>query len=725
MQYIRSHKAAFYAFLENKPDSPLFHPLVKRLFNGFYNLRPSLPKKSLCWDPSMVLPVVEAWGETSELPIRKIAAKLALLIGLSTGCRIIELASLHLDHINRCGEDFWDFTITKIVKTNKMDNKLLDLQNLRVYANKYNKEMCPIECFKLYEILTEGFRRTRYIFCSSIYPYKQISCQRIRNWFHEILAEGGIIPPKATGVQSVRSVVATNLFNSGVPMDKIIGAGRWASGCTFFKHYYKRSQNMDWAKFLANKQIIKKNLRVPPKKISAEDSLLNIFYRKNLQEKERHTPVAASAPFPENFRESSPRPASSPVSSNPQGLQDIPVQGGDNTQVITQLSEGTFETSIQEDFIPLQVHNVQVNLSDVNPIISLPSLQESVLPPIQDLDHTSSSQNLPVKGKKGSLTLQQGSLSPYKQKVKNAKKVLLQKIKANAKVRLNKVKPSMLKEYSASSRNFKPPTRTIQQRQPTRRGKKWRYFIEKNLSLLFRHMKIQKTTRKCPIRSGYWQSKFTNVSKPTRIMFTRFKDQRLRHAVIQSFSPSATTYDILPLHNISFRIEPEVYLEGINDFNLPHVLQPILTLFPEQVDIGLPIPDFRFVEPFAVGVFSPLIDHPYAINSSGIQFTHLIPRWLISFVHIMRTVLPRLSCIVGVATRTHIFISNVPVALLVDLVLANCQEELETIFHSQDNAEIILCPEQYVCHFQFLREYNKFHSGFRGFVSFCSLNLSL
>ena len=294
-KYIKQHRSCLAVFFEASPPNKLHHPFVNRLFQSFYNLRPPIPTPTVSWDPSSVLPVLEAWGPSSSLSIPRLGAKTAILIAFSTGCRLVELRSLHLDHIKKTSTEYWDFTITTVVKTANINRVVGNLQTLRVYANTYNSNMCPLQAVLDYELMTSGFRKSRYLFVSSRPPYLQITQCRLRNWLKDLLAEAGIIPYEGTRVQSNRSVVSSTLFNNGVPMDRIIGAGRWASGRAFFNHYYRRSQNMDWGTFLNNRVMIKRSVKVKPQLSIKEDSILNNFY------KETDQPVKDdSAPFPVN-----------------------------------------------------------------------------------------------------------------------------------------------------------------------------------------------------------------------------------------------------------------------------------------------------------------------------------------------------------------------------------------------------------------------------------------
>ena len=72
------------------------HPLVKRLFKGVYNLRPPQPRYTDTWEVSSVLGYLSSMGENSDLSLKLLSGKLALLMALVSASRSSELQSLDL-----------------------------------------------------------------------------------------------------------------------------------------------------------------------------------------------------------------------------------------------------------------------------------------------------------------------------------------------------------------------------------------------------------------------------------------------------------------------------------------------------------------------------------------------------------------------------------------------------------------------------------------------------
>ena len=82
--------------LPHYEGSPLgSHPLICRLFRGFYNLRPTKPRYDSTWSVDSVLSWVRSnWPENADLSLKFLAFKTVLLVALSRPSRANELHGL-------------------------------------------------------------------------------------------------------------------------------------------------------------------------------------------------------------------------------------------------------------------------------------------------------------------------------------------------------------------------------------------------------------------------------------------------------------------------------------------------------------------------------------------------------------------------------------------------------------------------------------------------------
>lgn len=91
------------------------HPLIVRYMKGIFNLRPSNPKYCEIWDASMVLLYLQKLSPVSELSLKMLTHKLAMLIALTLASRT---QGLHLLDIRdmRKGYDTYTLFYSDVLK---------------------------------------------------------------------------------------------------------------------------------------------------------------------------------------------------------------------------------------------------------------------------------------------------------------------------------------------------------------------------------------------------------------------------------------------------------------------------------------------------------------------------------------------------------------------------------------------------------------------------------
>ena len=72
------------------------HPLLNRLFKSVYNSRPLQLRYTGTWEVSSVLEYLLSMGENSDLSLKWLSGKLALLMALETASHSSQLHSLDL-----------------------------------------------------------------------------------------------------------------------------------------------------------------------------------------------------------------------------------------------------------------------------------------------------------------------------------------------------------------------------------------------------------------------------------------------------------------------------------------------------------------------------------------------------------------------------------------------------------------------------------------------------
>ena len=94
------------------------HPLVIRFVKGVFKLRPSLSKYTLIWDPHVVLKMLENWYPNSDLCLKRLTYKLAMLAALITAQRVQTLSLLDTKYMLE-RENEIVFSVKEFIKTTK------------------------------------------------------------------------------------------------------------------------------------------------------------------------------------------------------------------------------------------------------------------------------------------------------------------------------------------------------------------------------------------------------------------------------------------------------------------------------------------------------------------------------------------------------------------------------------------------------------------------------
>ncbi len=98
------------------------HPLIVRLMRGAYNKKPPVPKYSGFRDVNKAVDYLISLGPNSGLSFQDLSKKLAVLLALSSLCRVSELASVDRDSI-MIDEGQAKFSLSKPRKTHTNQEK--------------------------------------------------------------------------------------------------------------------------------------------------------------------------------------------------------------------------------------------------------------------------------------------------------------------------------------------------------------------------------------------------------------------------------------------------------------------------------------------------------------------------------------------------------------------------------------------------------------------------
>lgn len=209
------------------------HPLVVKLMKGAYNKKPPAPKYTGFWDVNLVINYITSLGPNDGLSFSALSTKLAVLLALSSLCRVSELASIVKDSI---------VTSQVFPSVPRKSQRASALQVITLKKLLPVSLACPVEALKQYLSVSEPFRvgaKGRLLLLSLRPPRCSVSGSTVARWIKSILSEAGV-DTTIYSAHSTRGASASNAANRGVPTDAILSAGCWKSESTFTR-FYRRS----------------------------------------------------------------------------------------------------------------------------------------------------------------------------------------------------------------------------------------------------------------------------------------------------------------------------------------------------------------------------------------------------------------------------------------------------------------------------------------------------
>lgn len=206
---------------------------IKRLFRGFFRLRPPKPKYNITWDVSTVLNYIENnYAQKNDL--ETITKKTVTLLMLATGQRAQTISLISINNIV-INEDCVIIKINKLIKTSG-PNRMQPFLTLPFFNND---NICPAKAVISYLELTKSIRICNLLFLSTRKPYKSVTPSTISRWVKKVMAESGI-DISIFSAHSTRHASTSAAYRKGVNIDDIRRAAGWTGESTTFGRFYNR-----------------------------------------------------------------------------------------------------------------------------------------------------------------------------------------------------------------------------------------------------------------------------------------------------------------------------------------------------------------------------------------------------------------------------------------------------------------------------------------------------
>ena len=215
---------------------------VKRLFRYFYVERPLKARYVTFWPVSKLLELLSSWHPLENLDLRKLTLKTVALISLTSSDRG---QSVHLANVKNTvvKDDSIEFVIFDRIKTTR---KILKPIVIKCVSSDID-ELNVCKCVKEYLSRTNPHRNSEannFQLFVSWKNFKAVTKQSISRWLLTTLSLAGIDTGKYKA-HSFRGAGLSHAYSKGVPLEKIVEAGRWSNSNTFRTYYCAPSDTSD------------------------------------------------------------------------------------------------------------------------------------------------------------------------------------------------------------------------------------------------------------------------------------------------------------------------------------------------------------------------------------------------------------------------------------------------------------------------------------------------
>ncbi len=208
------------------------HPMVMKVMQGIYNVKPPAPKYNNFWDVNEVLKFLD-WQANSETPFAKLSSKTVMLLALTSLCRVSELASISRESIAFSSQGV-KLSLTRPRKAQRQAAlKVFNLKRLDPPTFT-----CPVVCLEAYVKASDVFRKNdqSLLFLATRSPFRSVGASTIGRWIKTLLAEAGV-DTSVYSAHSTRGASASRAASAGVSVENILRSGGWASESVFVRHY--------------------------------------------------------------------------------------------------------------------------------------------------------------------------------------------------------------------------------------------------------------------------------------------------------------------------------------------------------------------------------------------------------------------------------------------------------------------------------------------------------
>ncbi|XP_037299426.1 uncharacterized protein LOC119190770 [Manduca sexta] len=207
---------------------------IKRLFRGFYKLRPPRPKYNSTWDVSCLLDYIEN-NYIQQTKLEDMTKKTVTLLMLATGQRAQTMALININN-TIVRDDCINIKIDKLIKTSG-PNRYQPFLTIPFFNSRVG--ICPAKAVIDYINITKKLRSSDKLFISTKKPYRGVTSNTISRWVKNTMKECGI-DINTFSAHSTRHAATSAAYKRGVNIDDIRRTAGWTGESTTFARFYMR-----------------------------------------------------------------------------------------------------------------------------------------------------------------------------------------------------------------------------------------------------------------------------------------------------------------------------------------------------------------------------------------------------------------------------------------------------------------------------------------------------
>ena len=221
------------AVIDNQPIGE--NRIIKRYMKGVFNMKPSLPKNNVTWDPQLLLNHVKTFSPVATLSLKHLTFKFLALLWLLSGQRGQSILLISLKNFT-VGKDHIKIRFGDILKTTRPG---FHQKEITIKAYTADRSLCIVTVAKAYLEKTELIRgKEKQLFISYQKPHKAVSRDTLSRWISCVMSNAGL-DMNIFSPHSLRAASTSKARQAKVPISTILQTAGWSRESTFRAFYNK------------------------------------------------------------------------------------------------------------------------------------------------------------------------------------------------------------------------------------------------------------------------------------------------------------------------------------------------------------------------------------------------------------------------------------------------------------------------------------------------------